>query len=111
MSVQHKPAAAWSRDSLTAWEYMATDCTRNEGTATAPKHAHVEFLRRWAAKILVLVNDEMGFCDWYWFLARYFETKLKQMDPHVGPVRDLEFRGGNFEPDRHEVATEPTDAR
>ena len=23
MSVQHKPAAAWSRDSLTAWQWMA----------------------------------------------------------------------------------------
>jgi hypothetical protein len=45
----------------------------------------------------------MGFCDWYWFLTRHFEKELKALDPHIGPIRDIEFRGGNFEPDRHEV--------
>lgn len=99
MSVQHKPAAAWSRDSLTAWQYMANSTDPKPDIGTSPKVCHVEFLRRWAVKILVLVNDEMGFCDWYWFLAKHFESELKKLDPHVGAIRDIEFRSGEFETD------------
>lgn len=97
--VQHKPAAAWSRDSLTAWQWMAEKTEPKAGIGTDPKRCQVEFLRRWAAKIVVLVHDEMGWCDWYWFLSNYFDAELKRLDPHARPLREIEFTGGDFETD------------
>lgn len=75
----HRPAAAWSRDSLVSWDYMKTDCMRKPGTAGDPAHAHYSFLCRWAIKILTLVHEEMGFCDWYWFLDRHFNKELMEL--------------------------------
>ncbi len=99
MSVTHKPAAAWSRDSLAAWQWMADNTNPKPEIGTSPQHCHTEFLRRWAVKIIVLVNDEMGYCDWYWFLTNHFDRELKRLDPYSKPLRDIEFSGGNFETD------------
>lgn len=95
----HKPAAAWSRDSLAAWQWMADNTIPKEGIATSPKHCHMEFLRRWAVKILCLVNSEMPWSDWYWFLSNHFDKELLRLDPHSEPIRNIMFKGGNFDND------------
>jgi hypothetical protein len=94
-----KPAAAWSRDSLAAWQWMADKTVVKDGIATSPVHCHLEFLRRWAVKILCLVHDEMDFCDWYWFLSEHFDRELKRLDPYSKPLREMMFNRGEFEPD------------
>ena len=78
---------------------MAEKTEPKPGIGTDPKNCHIEFLRRWAVKIIVLVQDEMGWCDWYWFLANYFDAELKRLDPCSKPLRDIEFTGGDFETD------------
>jgi len=82
MPVEHKPAAAWSRDSLAAWQWMLDNTEPLKHVGTDPKHIQIEFLRRWAAKILCLVNDEMPWSDWYWFLDNHFNRELKKADPY-----------------------------
>ena len=95
----HKPAAAWSRDSLTAWQWMADNTTPKESVGTNPALVHVKFLRRWAIKILCLVNVEMPWSDWYHFLSRHFDKELLRLDPHSTPVRADMFVAGNFDND------------
>ena len=99
MSVQHKPAAAWSRDSLAAWQWMLDNTTPNKEVGTDPKYTQIRFLERWAAKILCLVNEEMGWCDWYWFLSRHFERELLRVDPYHKPLREIMFTAGDWETD------------
>jgi hypothetical protein len=94
-----KPAAAWSRDSLAAWQFMADETTPRPGRATCPEHCHTEFLRRWAIKILCLVNNEMPHSDWYWFLSHHFDKELLRLDPYVKPLREAMFVGGDFDND------------
>ena len=98
-SLIYKPAAAWSRDSLAAWQWMADSTTPKSGIGTDPKHVHAEFLRRWAVKILCLVNAEMPWSDWYWFLSNHFNKELLRLDPHSKPLHDSMFRGGDFDND------------
>ena len=99
MSVTHKPSAAWSRDSLAAWQWMADNTDPKSHIGTSPAKCHIEFLRRWAVKIIVLVNDEMGFCDWYYFLSNHFNRELKRIDPFSKPLQEIEFTRGYFETD------------
>src|SRR5271165_3470247 len=95
-----KPAAAWSRDSLAAWQFMADETIpKPDRAVTNPKHCHVEFLRRWAIKILCLVNNEMPYSDWYWFLSNHFDKELLRLDPYVKPLRDAMFTRGDFDND------------
>ncbi len=95
----YKPAAAWSRDSLAAWQWMADNTTPKPGIGTCPEVVHREFLRRWAIKILCLVNAEMPFSDWYWFLSAHFDKELLKLDKYSKPLRDSMFRGGDFDND------------
>src|ERR1035441_4769237 len=95
----YKPGAAWSRDSLAAWQWMADSTIPKPGIGTDPTRVHQEFLRRWAVKILCLVNAEMPFSDWYWFLSAHFDKELLRLDPHSKPLRDIMFRGGDYDSD------------
>jgi hypothetical protein len=100
MSVNHKPAAAWSRDSLTAWQWLKENTSALPHVGTSPERCRIKFLRRWAVKILCLVNDEMDFCDWYWFLDSHLEKELREIDPTGPKLGSLMFRNGEYEPDR-----------
>lgn len=89
----HRPAAAWSRDSLIAWDYMKTDCRRKVEGVSDPEGCHYRFLCRWAIKILTLVHEEMDFCGWYWFLVHYFNKELQSLNEFHKPLE--EFRDPN----------------
>ena len=95
MSTMHRPAAAWSRDALMAWEYVFANCEPTRSTATDKAHSHYHFMQRWAVKTVNLVNEEMGYCDWYWFLCRYFDEKLSNMFQHHVSIARMEFRDPN----------------
>jgi len=97
VSQMHKPAAAWSRDSLAAWQWMLDNTKPKDGIGTHPPSVHENFLRRWACKVLCLVQDEMPWSDWYWFLSNHFNKELARVYPGCKPV-EL-FRGPDFEPD------------
>ena len=90
----HRPAAAWSRDSLAAWQWMIDKTDPQSGIGTSPTRSHEMFLRRWAIKILSLVSDEMPYSDWYWFLNDHFHKELFRRWP--GTTERLnEFRNPN----------------
>lgn len=99
VGVIHKPAAAWSRDSLAAWQWLLDNTAALPHVGTHPEGCRIEFLRRWAVKILCLVNDEMPYSDWFWFLSNHFERELKRVDPAVRPLNELMFKGGEWEGD------------
>jgi hypothetical protein len=103
----YKPAAAWSRDSLTAWQWMADNTQPLPSVGADPQGCHTRFLRRWAVKILILVNVETGWSDWYWFLYGHFEKELLRMSPGEKPLRDYMFTKGSFDNDPVSDRTEP----
>jgi hypothetical protein len=79
MPIMHKPAAAWSRDSLSSWQYVADKLMPSVGSAD--HHNTVHFLHRWAIKIVTLVSEEMPWSDWYYFLSNHFKRELDRMEP------------------------------
>lgn len=80
---------------MAAWDYMKSDCRHKAERVTDPDHCHYLFLRRWAVKILTLVHEEMDFCDWYWFLSRYFDRELLSLDKYHKPLSGMLFRDPN----------------
>jgi len=79
MSTMHKPAAAWSRDALSAWQTVADDYIPE--LKGDKRLIAVYFLRRWAVKTINLVADEMPWSDWYWFLVGHFKRELERLEP------------------------------